>query len=626
MCGINGFITTPKHANSIDGVLNTMNTRILHRGPDDDGCFTHKSEHYALGLGMRRLAIIDLNTGAQPMYSDNQDIVIVFNGEIYNYKSLRRNLEEKGIAFNTTSDTEVVLKLYENQGISALKQLDGMFGLSIFDKQQNKVFIARDTFGEKPLYYYNTGAGFYFASELKSIIEVIDHKPEVCKTGLNIFFKLTYIPAPHTIYNNIKKLPANHFISYDLNTFEYSITPIENFNFKQQNITYNEAKKQTKALVLESIESRAIADVPLGTFLSGGVDSSIVSLGLSQLKSTAIDTFSIGFNNSSFNETDKSQLVAKLINSNHHEFIIDENTLQDYLDAIILNFDEPFADSSALPSFIVAKETSSSIKVALTGDGGDEIFGGYNKYLIGNINKRYTKLVPKWLHNGISPIINTITNTSTDNRGLQFKLKKAYNAISYDNDFYWNIIALGFTNNNQLLNSDYYISTVLDEYKTQFKSSVSSLHQFRLVDSILSLEGDMLVKVDRTSMLNSLECRAPFLNKKLWAFSHSLPEDYLLNKRDKKHILKAAFKDDFPEGFLDKSKQGFTVPVGNWLRQSLKEELLSYTDISKLNKQGIFNVDYITNLVQHHITGKADNTYKVWTFYVFQKWYYNTYN
>ena len=275
-----------------------------------------------------------------------------------------------------------------------------MFGFSIYDKNINKVFIARDFFGEKPLYYYKLKDQFIWASELKSIVNIIDNKPEISKEGLNLYFRLTYIPAPYTIYQGIKKLEANHYIEFDINDQNHSIKKInQDHIYDKINISFDDARKEVKNLVYDSVQSRSISDVPIGTFLSGGVDSSVVSLCLSQGVENKIDTFSIGFKNEGYDESDKSSLVAKLINSNHHEFIIDENDLKHNIHEIVLNFDEPFADSSALPTFLVSKKTSSNVKVALTGDGGDEVFGGYNKHYMGKINRNYTSYVPIWFYN-----------------------------------------------------------------------------------------------------------------------------------------------------------------------------------------------------------------------------------
>jgi asparagine synthase (glutamine-hydrolysing) len=630
MCGINGYIKFNRESEQqLKADMNKMNTLIFHRGPDEDGVFVESQDTYSVAMAMRRLSIIDLSSGKQPIYSDDKSIVIVFNGEIYNYRILKSNLLNKGVTFKTNSDTEVILKLYETYGVDSFKELDGMYGFSIYDKNINKVFIARDFFGEKPLYYYQTDNQFIWASELKSIVNIIDHKPEISKQGLNLFFRLTYIPAPHTIYKGIKKLEANHFIEFDNNTQNYSIRKINADAITDKiNISFNDARKEVKNLVYESVQSRSISDVPLGTFLSGGVDSSVVSLCLSQGVENKIDTFSIGFKNEGYDESDKSRLVAKLINSNHHEFIIDENDLKHNIHEIILNFDEPFADSSALPTYLVSKKTRTHVKVALTGDGGDEVFGGYNKHYMGKINKTYTSFIPKIAHNTLLKMSSSLLKTSSDNRGKRYKLQRLLNSVDYNGAFYWDIISLANTSNevSEIIMPNWHIPNIFSEYQSLYGlEKPKTLSDFREIDRHISLEGDLLVKVDRTSMLNSLECRAPFLNKKLWDYTHKLPDSFLIKGWDKKHILKEAFKDQFPEHFLDKSKSGFGVPVGDWLRTILKDELESFIDRKKLEKQNIFNTDDIIKLVKNHLSNTKDNTFKVWSYYCFQKWYYNTY-
>jgi len=629
MCGINGIITkTSQKETDITSTLNKMNNLIIHRGPDEDGFVTKQENDFSLGMAMRRLSIIDLSSGKQPIYSDDKKIVIVFNGEIYNFKILKAELEASGVTFTTTSDTEVILKLYEQQGVEAFKKLDGMYGFSIYDQNINKLFIARDFFGEKPLYYTNSSNQFLWASELKSIVNVLDEKPKISKKGLNLFLRLTYIPAPYSIYENVSKLEANHYIEYNFENHNFEIHKIQQeIQPKPQNISFENAKKEVRDMVYESVESRSIADVPLGTFLSGGVDSSIVSLVLSQLNDKKIETFSIGFHDSS-DESSKARTVANLINSNHHEFKIGEDDLKDNIHEILMNFDEPFSDTAALPTYFVSNKTKDYVKVALTGDGGDEVFGGYNKYYVGKMNNKYTSVIPKSIHNIMLKSSAHLLATKSDKRGKRFKIKKLLKSIDYEGDYYWDIISLANTENelSEILASDYYENNLFKEYKEILgNKKIETLTDFRHVDKILSLEGGMLAKVDRTSMQNSLECRAPFLNKKLWDYTNTLPEEYLMKGWNKKHILKEAFKDQFPEQFLEISKQGFGSPVGNWLKSSLKNELKSYIEKDYLLEQGIFNSDKIIPLVQNHLDSKRDNTFRVWAFYCFQKWYSNIY-
>ena len=629
MCGINGIISYKDIGQAeLQRQIGMMNDLIFHRGPDDDGTFMENSGSVNLAMGMRRLSIIDLHSGQQPIFSEDKNQVIVFNGEIYNYQELRAELKQKGVRFKTKSDTEVILQLYRTEGIAGFKKLDGMFGFSIYDKVAAKVFIGRDFFGEKPLYYTSNENGFYWASELKSITRVMGITPPISKTGLNLFFRLTYIPAPFTIYDRIEKLRPNHLLVFDLAKKSWQVEEIQSYDAAEKASTsIEEAKVRVKELVAQSVESRSVSDVPIGTFLSGGVDSSIVSLCLARQKEEKINTFSIGFENKGYDETDKSRVVANMIGSNHREFILNEKDLESNVHAILNNFDEPFADSSSLPSYLVAHQTSKHVKVALTGDGGDEVFGGYNKYYMGAINKKYTRIIPKPMHNLVNRFVTPNLRSKKDIRGYRFKLNRLLTAIDYGDGYYWDIISLGFSGDTLLpyLSEDHLDLSVFDYFKkvTGYPNP-NNLTEYREVDRHVSLEGDMLVKVDRTSMLNSLECRAPFLNKNIWEYTNSLPESYLMNGWDKKHILKKAFESDFPEGFLDKPKSGFGVPIGDWLRSSLKTELLQYTERTLLDSQGIFNSDSIQKLVKDHLNGK-DHTFKIWSFFCFQKWYVNQY-
>jgi asparagine synthase (glutamine-hydrolysing) len=625
MCGINGFLSFIENQVSYD--IQEMNDLIIHRGPDDEGRFKEKNEYFDISMGMRRLSIIDLESGNQPIYSDDKKVIIVFNGEIYNFKELKNELEKKNINFRTDSDTEVILKLYLEFGVDSFSKLDGMFAFSIYDKRINKIFIARDYFGEKPLYYSNIDDSFLWGSELKSIISQTANKPEISKKGMELYFSLTYIPAPYTIYEGVLKLEANKYLEYSIEDKKLLIHQIhQNNKIPKFNGSFEHAKDFTKKLVKESVLSRSMSDVPIGTFLSGGVDSSIVSYCLSKNSENRINTFSIGFDNKKFDETEKSRVVANLINSKHHEFIINEKSLYSNLDEILNNFDEPFADSSALPTYLVSKITSEHVKVALTGDGGDEVFGGYNKYYMNHINSTYTNFVSEKAHALIKKTASLLLTTNDDDRGLKFKARKAIDSIDYNDNFYWNIISLGFKENeiNKILKND--SNDIFDYYKNNLKLNKSnSLLDLRNIDKNISLEGDMLVKVDRTSMLSSLECRAPFLNKELWDFTNSLPSNYLIKNTSKKHILKESFKDSFPSNFLEKSKKGFGVPVGDWLRSILKDELIYLCDKTFIEEQNLFNYNHVNELVSRHISSLEDNTFKVWTYFCFQKWYKKTY-
>jgi asparagine synthase (glutamine-hydrolysing) len=581
-------------------------------------------------MGMRRLSIIDIKTGHQPMYSDDQQIVICFNGEIYNFLELKKKLVSEGVHFKTTSDTEVILRMYEKEGAPSFNKLDGMFAFSIYDKRSQKLVIARDYFGEKPLYYFKKNGLFAWGSELKSLKKSDLFHANISLFSVNLFFKFTYIPAPYTIYDNIFKLEPGHYLELDMASHEFVIKTYrtEAQITNPEKISFEDALAKTREFVFDTVRSRAISDVPVGAFLSGGVDSSIVSLCLSKISDKPIDTFSIGFKNKLFDESDKAALVAGIIKSRHHEFILSEEEMLDMIPDIIVNFDEPFADSSALPSYYVSKMASKHVKVVLTGDGGDEVFGGYNKYLITRANGYYTSVIPEVLHKKVLKATHLFLKDKNDTRGIKFQLNKLLNSIDYRNNQYWNIISLGFVEDDRrkLLNGFIKSDQLLLHHKELYsKEAVHNLNDMREIDRILSLEGDLLPKVDRTSMLSSIECRSPFLNVGLWNFTKSLPEKYLIKGVEKKWLLRKAFEKDFPTGFLDMKKHGFGFPVGDWLRTHFHEDIVRYSERSLIEEQGIFDYEYLSKLLSTHMKHERDYTFQVWSFYCFQIWYFNTY-
>jgi asparagine synthase (glutamine-hydrolysing) len=632
MCGINGIIALKKLPINI---VNEMNNSIIHRGPDDDGVYTNKSMN--VSLGMRRLSIIDLESGKQPMISEDGNLIIIFNGEIYNYQDLKSNLVNfHNVIFNTKSDTEVILKGYEIYGISFFNSLNGMYSISIYNIKENKVIIVRDRVGEKPLYYWKDNYYFVFCSELKSLKYFFKKLnityPEISKLSLNIFFNTTFIPAPYTIYENVYKLEPGHYLTIDtttLDTIKNKYWDVINcFNSIKIN-NYKDAQIKLKNILYESVEKRMISDVPYGAFLSGGVDSSIITAIMADIKKNEkVKTFSIISNNKNFDESKKSFSVSKHLNTEHHPILLDLIQIEDQLDNVILNFDEPFADSSALASFYVSKITSNYVKVALTGDGADEVFGGYNRYLFKHYSSIYKNFIPSILHtNVIKPIFSSIVLNS-DKRGNLFKLKKFLNAFDKNEfDNIKSLISIGFQDNelSNLLTKDFQNDNKENILKFLYENlkNQSYLTKARYLDLIISLEGDMLVKVDRTSMLNSLECRSPFLDHNIIEFSFALPDNFLVDGKNTKKILKDTFQNMLPKNLFNQAKSGFGIPIGDWLRKSLRNDLEFFINKDFIKSQGLFNSDYIISLVNKHLDCSEDNTFKVWSYYCFQKWWLN---
>jgi len=624
VCGINGLLY--KEVNpDITRQLQLMNRAIIHRGPNEDG--TYYTDR--IGMGMRRLSVIDLSTGNQPMKNSTGEVVIVFNGEIYNYRDLKAELEQQGVIFITQSDTEVILKLYERYGEAMLNMLNGMFVFSIHDKRTDKIFIARDRFGEKPLYYYHSSGQFIWASELKSITMIKPEIKKISKEALTLYLSLTYIPAPHSIYQDVFKLLPGHYLKINTVTLEKDIHEYWDINpgtKVQSDITYTGAQKQIRNLLFESVEQRMIADVPLGVFLSGGVDSTIIAAIMAKNTNQKVKTFSVGYANKRYDESARARQVANHIGSEHHEYTLDYNDLFGLIDDIVLNYDEPYADSSCLPTYFISSKTVQHVTVALTGDGGDEVFGGYNKYTLPHYRRKVEKYVPPFLRPVLSKtgFAQTVLSKG-DSKSIFSKIKKVADLLNEDMiTGHLNLLALGFRQHelDKLCKSSgiNYIS-LLTQYLAKLDFADDELKQLRYIDKQISLEGDMLVKVDRASMLCSLECRSPFLDHRIMEYTYQLPDEYLLNNGNKKRILKDTFADMLPEGFFNAPKSGFEIPVGDWLRGPLKDDMVGTLSDAALRQTGFFNTEYIKKLIADHVSNKANNARQLWTLYCFQKWF-----
>ncbi len=624
MCGINGFILE-KEASADENInrINKMNSLIIYRGPDSDGIYADAK----VGLGMRRLAIIDLCTGKQPIYNEDGTKAIVFNGEIYNFKGLRDDLISKGHKFKTKSDTEIILHSYEEYGTKCLDKLNGMFAFAIYDLESREMFIARDRAGEKPLYYYRDNEKFVFASELKSIIKTFDIKKEINKTALNQYFSLTYIPAPLTIFKNIYKLEAGSFIIYREDNLR--IERYWNIDSKEvQTInSYDECKRRLREALFTSVEQKMISDVPLGAFLSGGIDSSIMVGIMSKLSARPVETFTIGFKLKEFDESDRAQIVSQKNKTNHHVHFLDYTHAVEELENILETFDEPFADSSSIPTYFVSKFAGEHVKVVLTGDAGDELFAGYSKYMVNYYTDMYNK-VPRVLRKRlIEPLIYKMPDRSSISR----KVRKVIESSEKDMfEKRRELMFLGFNHNRigKLLKAGSISSDSYDIIEKSYNKNVEfdELTRTLYTDFKIVLEGDMLVKVDRMSMLNSIETRVPMLDKNVIELAFSMPSDFKIRGRNQKFILKDTFKDLIPQEVLGKSKRGFAVPIGEWFKGPLKGMLLELLSKEFILEQGIFEYEYIECLLEDHFGERVNNAYPLWALFVFQKWYRKYYN
>lgn len=625
MCGIIGAISgtgsdlTPNFFSNLRDIL-------IKRGPDEAGSYCFENVY----LGHRRLSIIDLHSGNQPMYSDDKKKVIVFNGEIYNFKQIRIKLQNEGVDFTTSSDTEVILNAYLQWGMDhCLKSLEGMFAFALWDEDLKRMFVVRDRYGEKPLYYTKNQQGFFFASELKALKDFYS-KDKISIPALNLFFSLSYIPAPHTIYEGIYKLEPGTYLELDsYGNFAvksyYELKKIVDQGANYLITDYPKAQKELRDLLFTSVEERMIADVPLGSFLSGGIDSSIISAIMAKLSPQGIKTFSIGFKEKAYDESERAALVANHIGSDHTLHIVGHEDLLAVVDDTLAYFDEPFGDSSAIPSMMVAKKAKEKVTVVLTGDCADELFGGYEKYLGKHYAYKYNSY-PAILRKLFEWSVSLVPHTNLTNHSLR-KVKKVVQSASLSpEERYLRLASMGFSpQEKRALLKTKYIEEVSAEILMHFSdfNQKDELKQTFYSDIKLVLEGDMLAKVDRACMMNSLEARVPFLDSKIVDFSFRLPHSFKIQGNNKKRILKDTFKDLLPKETLGFGKKGFGIPIRLWFQNELKEELCHLLDKKRLEEQSIFNLSYIEKLLDEHMENRENHASQLWQLYVFQKWYYN---
>lgn len=620
MCAIAGIVSS-NNLNNKDAVAD-MCSRMILRGPDHQEVWGTCN---GVTLGHCRLAIIDLSSGNQPMVSADGNAVIVFNGEIYNFLDLKQELTNRyHYEFKTTSDTEVILAGYQTWGIDGiLKRLEGMFAFALYDLCNNEVFIARDKFGEKPLYYYHKGEDLVFASELKSFNADLS-RFTLDVEAANFYFALGYIPAPYSIYKEIRKLEPGHYLYIDS---ERKCMDLSFYKLKDHIIvnsdSFDEACQHIKRLVDDSVRQRMIADVPMGAFLSGGVDSSVICCTMVNHSKEQFDTFSIGFNESEYDESHRAALVAEKIKSKHHLHILKYDDVVNELEEIIGYYDEPFGDSSAIPSYYVAMLAHRDVKAVLTGDSADEIFAGYEKYLGRYYAGKY-KNAPKVLQKVGEFVVNHTPINHHTSSWLR-KANKLIHTTEGDNfDIYFNLMCLGFPDytRHKLLKEDSfcdvkgYVKAIYDECPSDNPLDREQYSDIRIV-----LEGCMFPKVDRACMHHSLENRTPFLDSKIVEYALSINPEYRLNGKKKKIVLKEAFRDILPERTKHFSKRGFAVPLDYWFRNELKNEMESLINKDFIDNQGVFNYHYLRQLFEAHMQGKENNQNQLWNIFVFQKWY-----
>jgi len=621
MCGIVGVVN--KNESPDRGVVERMNESIRHRGPDEEGFYFGETA----ALAMQRLAIIDLAGGQQPIHNHDRSKWIVFNGEIYNYREIRADLDERGHKFYTNSDTEAIVHLYDEFGVDCVQYLRGMFVFAIWDERERSLFIGRDRVGKKPLLYSHQRNGdLIFGSEFRALLEHPAVSREVEPEAIDHYFSFLCVPAPLTAFKAIRKLEPGHWLRWKDGKIETKRYWLPDFS-KKIKITEEEAIDETLRIVGEATRMRMISEVPLGAFLSGGVDSSTIVALMARESSQPVKTFSIGFEEEEFSELKYARMVAEHVGAEYNEFIVKPDAL-DVLPTLVDHYGEPFADSSAIPTYYVSRETRKHVTVALNGDGGDESFAGYERYAAMRAAEIYNR-VPRFLRKGLIEAPVNLVPTSEIRRSRAGDAKRfldAANLPATDRYFSWTSVfdvgAKGelFTDEFRSRLNGNPARGVLSNWFTQAKG-LGDLDTALLTDQMTYLPNDLLVKVDIASMANSLEARSPFLDHEVLQFAASLPENLKMKGFQPKYLLKKAAARLVPREVIYRRKMGFGVPVGKWFREGMKDFvrgiLLSETSL----RRGIVKPELLTKYVGEHQNAARDHSQRLWTLLMLELWY-----
>ena len=621
MCGIAGFITKEKDAPTAprEVLLDKMCKIITYRGPDEQGTVVKGRA----ALGMRRLSIIDLKCGQQPIYTEDGNLAIVFNGEIYNFRELKKELESLGHRFKTNSDTETIVYAYEEFGAACVEKLRGMFAFAIWNFREETLFIARDRVGKKPLFYSLTDEGnFVFGSELKVLLAHGEIKREIDYSALDAYLTFGYVPEEFCIFKQVEKLEPGHFLIFK----NGKITTEKFWDFKYEKITEvkseNQYIAQLKELLKEAVEIRLISEVPLGAFLSGGVDSSTIVGLMSQISDKPVKTFSIGFNEDSFNELKYARIAAKHFNTEHHEFIVTPD-LVNVVDELVWHFDEPFADSSALPTYMVSKMARDFVTVVLSGDGGDELFAGYTRYVTDKKRSGLEKL-PNAIRGGLLKPLSE--NLPHGFRGKNYLYNASLGAVDryIDSVSHFNLLgknALYSQNFLSNLNGSFGAGADVFRKIAESVTTGNAVDKLLYLDSKTYLPGDILTKVDRMSMAASLEARVPLLDHKLIDFVTKIPPELKLKGLETKYIFKKAMEGIVPHEILYREKQGFGVPINEWINSNLRERIHHELQENRTLERGYFEAKYIKTLLDEHSSNRRDNSYQLWILWMLELWH-----
>jgi asparagine synthase (glutamine-hydrolysing) len=621
MCGIAGIVRADGAPVDRE-LLARMNEAIRHRGPDDDGFYFNDG----VGLAMRRLSIIDLKTGQQPVHNQDRTAWIVFNGEIYNYRELRAQLEKLGHEFYTDSDTEAIVAAYDEYGTDCPKYLRGMFAFAIWDERTKSLFLARDRVGKKPLLYAQVNGQLVFGSEFSALLLHPDISRDVDFEAIHYYLSFICVPAPLTAYRAIRKLEPGHSLLW--RNGEIKIERYWQLDFSRKvKISEAEAGERAVELLRDAVRVRLMSEVPLGAFLSGGIDSSAVVALMAQESSEQVKTFSIGFDEQDFSELHHARRVAEYIGADHHEFIVRPDALE-ILPSLVEHYGEPFADSSAIPSYYVSRETRAYVTVALNGDGGDECFAGYERYAAMNLAQSYAAL-PSALRDGvIANVVRALPEfESRPNRLRKAKRFVAAASLSpvecylrwisaFDEEAKRNLYSDSF----RYETAQFRTASIIEPWFAK-ANGAGIVDAALLTDTMTYLPNDLLVKMDIASMAVSLEARSPFLDHHVMEFAASLPEKMKLRRLTTKYLLKRVLRKLVPQENLRRSKMGFGVPVGYWFRGSmqpfLRETLLSDRALSR----GLFKPEMVRRAVEQHIEGRKDHSYRLWSLLMLELWF-----
>ncbi|MEW5910429.1 MAG: asparagine synthase (glutamine-hydrolyzing), partial [Thermodesulfobacteriota bacterium] len=623
MCGICGIVYPESNRLVESADIRKMCRVMIHRGPDDEGIWVGRNA----GMGMRRLSIIDLETGNQPISNEDGSIWIVCNGEIYNHTELRETLIKRGHRFKTKSDVESILHSYEEYGDECSKYLNGMFAFIIWDEPKKRLLISRDRIGKKPLYYYFDKNRFICGSELKAILQLDAIPRRIDFEALDQYLTFEYIPGPLTIFKDIRKLMPGHFLV--LENGEIRSHPYWNIREAHNTESLSELKQHIRDLLQDSVKIRLMSDVPLGAFLSGGIDSSIIVALMSQVMDRPVKTFSIGFKESTYNELEYTRIIARRFKTEHHEFIIEPDAVS--LTEKLLGFlDEPLGDFSIFPTYLVSKMAREYVTVALSGDGGDELFAGYDTYIADRMASRYNR-IPEWIRrNLIGKAIHAIP-PSAKKKGLINRSKRFVEGLQlperlrhvrwmvflseYEKDC---LYSDGLKKEISGTDSYEYLYRYFDEADRY--DPADKLNQQLYVDIKTYLVDDIMVKVDRMSMAESIEARAPYLDYRFVELVASIPGNLKLNGMKTKWILKEAARDLLPKEILARGKEGFSIPIKNWLQNELKPMMMDILSPDRIRSGGVFDSGYVERLKSEHLKGTHNHSHRLWALMVFEIW------